>query len=361
MPPSRGAFFREQVAAAAICDNAHVLMLRTEDESSSRTCFDVYESMGLEIIDITPPVSGSHFSDTVKRRLLWLRGLSLAFSKWGRPDLIHCQDMSSFYAAPTAKLLGIPYVVSQYWSGFERRLLDKRTKIKCRKAFNSAKLILSSDRHGKNSLRRYGIKGDIRWIPNSFDPEIFRPAEVIQRRSGLLHASNFSQNNRVEDIIEAFRRILLVHPDAVLNLVGSGGWEGDLKKIASEKLPANSFIFHGFLKKKQRAEMMRASSGFVCPSVKGTHSCDLMEAIACGCPALATEAACKTIAVHSDDVLSVKPGDIDELSRGMILLLQGTHGINTKKAAESISARLSRPQVGKLIHKAHLDALNLHE
>ncbi|MCK5035682.1 MAG: glycosyltransferase [Candidatus Sabulitectum sp.] len=356
-PVSTGAFIREHVISASVHDDIHVLLLRTEEKRNSKTLVKRYTSNGIDVIDITPPFTGSQFRNTLFRRALWLRGLAMSIRKWGKPDLIHCQDMSSFYAGPSAKILGIPFVVSQHWSGFNARLVFKATREKCKVSFNRAKIILTTSRTGKKDLYHYGIKGDIRWIPNSFNSEVFNSDNITQERGGLLHASNFAQDSRVKSVIQAFKQILPEKPDTVLHLVGDGARRTKIEQFASEMLPQGSFVFHGNLPGKERAALMRTSLGFIYPVLWSLHSCYLMEAIACGCPSLASAEACKPIDLEETDVLLSGPDDIDSISRGMIKFIDGDHNINVVKAAQSLHTRFTRQKIGALIHKCHCDAL----
>ena len=357
-PVSTAAFIREHVISASVHDDIHVLLLRTEEKRNRKTLVKRYTSNGIEVIDITPPVTGSQFRNALFLKALWFQGLAMSIRKWGKPDLIHCQDMSAFYAGPSAKALGIPYVVSQHWSGFNARLVFPETKEKCRASFNKAKMVLTTSRTGKKDLNHYGIKGDIRWIPNSFDTDVFNFSNNSQKRSGLLHASNFAQDSRVKNVIEAFKQILPEKPDTVLHLVGDGASRTKIEQFASKMLPQSSFVFHGSLLGTERAELMRTCLGFVYPALWSLHSCHLMEAIACGCPSLASAEACKPIDLEETDVLLSEPGDIDGISRGMIKLLNGDHNIDVEKAAQSLHSRFSRQKIGALIHSCHSDALN---
>ena len=357
VPPRKGVQIREHTKAAHLYENINLIVLRNRAKGSRNPGIRRYSSGGVGIIDIMPPSTGSVTFNLLSKTLLWHRGLAIALKTWGKPDVIHAQDFSSFHAVRSACAMGIPSVVSQYWSGFHDRLAEKSTQRKTRRAFNRAKVILSSSVVGKRDLRQYGIRGDIRWIPSSINTRLFTSTTGNNRNRDLFHFSNFSQNERVADIIEAFSRIQHLYPESVLHLAGEGGWKHELVETASRKLKSGTYSFPGSLTAEYRAEMLRTCCGFVYPSINSFHSVDLIEAMACRCPSIATEHSLKPFNGDPDWILQVRPGRIGELARQMKRLLDNTHNLDTKKIQQKIHEHHSREYVGGLIHQAHLDAM----
>ncbi len=355
--PRKGVQIREHAKAAHLYENINLIVLRNLVKEYRNPGIKRYSVDGIGIIDIMPPATGSAAFNLLAKTLLWQRGLAIALKTWGKPDVIHAQDFSSFHAVRSACALGIPSVVSQYWSGFHDRLADKSIQRKTRMAFNRAEVILSSSIQGKTDLRRYGIRGDVRWIPISINTSLFTSATADNRNRDLFHFSSFSQNERVTDIIEAFSRIQHLYPESVLHLAGEGGWKHELIETASRKLKPGSYSFPGSLTAENRAEMLRSCCGFVYPSINNFHSVDLIEALACRCPSIGTEHSLKPFNGDPDWILQVRPGRIKELAIQMKRLLDSTHNLDTGKIQRRIHERHSREYVGGLIHQAHLDAM----
>ncbi len=117
--PGRGPS-EEQIKSAMLHDEVNILILREGGRASSSSGVSRYSLDGTGVIDITPPSTGSAILDSAARTVLWQRGLALALGQWGRPHVIHCQDMSAFYAGRSASALGIPFVISQHWSAFTK-------------------------------------------------------------------------------------------------------------------------------------------------------------------------------------------------------------------------------------------------
>lgn len=356
-PPEKGALLREQIKSAMLYDEVNILMFRESDTASSSSGISRYSVDGLEVIDITPTSTGSSIFDSAARTVLWQRGLAMALKQWGRPQVIHCQDMSAFYAGRSASALGIPFVVSQHWAGFRKRLVSPIIKSRCRRTFNRAKVILCSSRSGKDDLRQYGIRGDVRWLPEPVNTSRFTATGSEKRNMDLVHFSGFAQSERVEDIIGAFSMIQHQYPETVLHLAGQGGWRHEMKILAEDQLKPGSFTFPGFLQAEKRAELFRNCRGFVYPSIDNFHSIDLVEAMACGCPSITTTRALYPIQGEKSWALTVKPFDVKAIAEKMRLILEDRHGINTEQVRLTVQERHSRERAGSLIHQAHLDAL----
>ncbi len=263
--PGAGTLLREQIKSAMLHDEVNILILREGGRASSSSGVSRYSLDGTGVIDITPPSTGSAILDSAARTVLWQRGLALALGQWGRPHVIHCQDMSAFYAGRSASALGIPFVISQHWSGFHKRLVSPMMKSRCRRTFKRAKVILCSSRNGKEDLRQYGIRGDVRWLPEPVNTSIFTSTGKEKRNMDLIHVSGFAQNERVEDIIGAFSMVQHLYPDTVLHLAGQGGWRHEMMKLAEKKLKPGSFTFPGSLQTEDRAELLRSCRGSSTP------------------------------------------------------------------------------------------------
>lgn len=344
---------REQVFSAALYEEVMVLVVRRGIMDHGAPRIRRYTCRGVKVTDVVTPPSSRHSAGV----FTLLRALISIQRSWGLPHVVHAQDMAAGPAGKAAGLLGIPYVACQYWSGFHDRLLDRRQKKISRRAFNGARVILTSSPDGKSDLRKYGIHGDIRWIPNSLDTGLFSPPVDNTRSRDLIHYSNFGQDEGVEHIIEAFSRIQRFYPDTVLHLAGEGGWKHEMRKLAAERLKWGSYSFPGALESWERAGMLKTCCGFLYPSRSSFHSMDLLEALACRCPGISTEAALKPFEGRTDWILPVRPGIPGDLAAMMRKVLDNNHDLDTVKTAEAVRSLFSRERTGREVHRAHLDAL----
>ncbi|NLP06185.1 glycosyltransferase family 4 protein [Candidatus Fermentibacteria bacterium] len=353
-----GAFVREHVLAASLHDDVSVLLFRTGERGKRAVRLEEYADSGVEIIDFTAFSPEARPPRTLKRRLMWLWLLARAIGRWGRPDLIHCQDKSVFHAAPAARLLGVPYVMSSHWTGFMRRDVTPEEVQGFRRLVPGAALVLCSNAYAREDFEHYGIQGRFEWLPNSFDPDVFHPVSGLPKTENLVHVSGFTDQKRAPDILRAFAIVLRSRPSARLLMVGNGIGRAATEDLASRLLPPGSFEFPGFVPKTEIADILRRCRGFVFPSSAETFGCALMEAMACGCPVLTTRVGGIPHVAREGEGIFVEAGDIGAIAEGMIALLDGTHGLDTDAVARSVLERFGRPAVGRIIHCYHLAAVS---
>ena len=355
-----GTFNREHALAAAIHDDVRVLVFRRNSKVST-VKMQIYNDENVPTYDISYPWTGRSPIHFARRRLLWMKSLRTALRGWGRPDLFHFQDMSSFYGGVTAKLMGVPYVVSQHWTGFMKGLVKPCDLNRFHRSLKDAQLVLAASLEAPEYLASYGIQAKVEWFPNTYDPSVFWPGGDDCRERRLLHVSEPTDQKRVPDIIQAFRRVVADFPEASIRFVGDGDNRNRLEAMAAEILPDGSFDFTGFMDKVNVAEEMRNCAGFVFPSSAETFGCVLMEAMACGCPVLTTRVGGIPAVVRDGEGIFVEVGNIDAIAEGMKTLLSGDHSLPLQTIAEEVRNRFSRNVVGKMLHSAYRRALGISE
>ena len=162
-------------------------------------------------------------------------------------------------------------------------------------------------------------------VPNGFDPLVFRPLEVDRRavwhralveaprgwRPGagpgsvrydepavdaigrgpvILYVGRFTEVKRLGLLIEAFAaaRPRMAEP-ASLILVGGhpGEWEGEHPADAIERLGVPGVLLAGWYDQAELPELLAASDLLVLPSARESFGQVIVEAMACGVPAVA--------------------------------------------------------------------------
>lgn len=119
-------------------------------------------------------------------------------------------------------------------------------------------------------------------------------------------------------LIEAFSAFHKEYPDYTLHFYGKGPLEQELKKQVEELGLQEQVIFHGFSTKVD--EEIRESSMFVLSSNYEGVSNSMVEALALGVPAIATNCpigGCKMYIKHGENGLLVPVGDAKALAEAM--------------------------------------------
>jgi glycosyltransferase involved in cell wall biosynthesis len=121
----------------------------------------------------------------------------------------------------------------------------------------------------------YGVRLD------KFAPTDTRPADVFE----VLFAGQISLRKGIPYLLEAFARVR--HPDKRLTMVGDV--QSDLKAILP-KLPQDQVVFAGSVPQTELARRMSTSHVLVLSSVEEGFGMVMAQAMACGCPVIASSA-----------------------------------------------------------------------
>jgi glycosyltransferase involved in cell wall biosynthesis len=355
-----GTFCREHVRAAALFENVAVLVFTSRPQRWPTMRWEKKDDHGVPTFYVTyghSPIPKT----TLPFFLLHLRrALRRVLEEWGQPDVIHTQDAYAYHVMKAAQNLGIPFVITQQWTGFMERQLDTRAVMRFRWAFARAARVLPVNRWAAADYAHYGLKAPITWLPNALDTNVFYSPLQPAREPWLLHASGLTaQQKRFPDIVRAFARVRVARPNAELHVAGDGSNRAEMEAMAKRELPPKSFHFYGFLSKPELASLMRRACGFVFPSEAETFGCVLMEAMACGCPVLTTRVGGIPAVVREGEGLFAEVGDIERIAEGMCQLLDGTHGFDMTRISRETRERFSHEAVGRILHEEHLRAAGI--
>ena len=251
------------------------------------------------------------------------------------PDLIHAHELIS--PATTAivarKLFGIPVVATLHGSGLssdvlrlKRRLLGKtRLRVLCREITAFCVISAVIDRE----LAAEGVPVQKRIsIPNGVDTERFTPLAPAQKkalRSSLdlladarvvVFVGRLAPEKRVDLLTGIWRSVRETVPRARLLIVGSGPEEVELKHRANDGI-----LFLG--SQADVTPYLQAADLFVLPSAAEGISLALLEALACGLPAIATSVGGNPEVIHHRETgWLTPPNDPLALTEAIVTLLE---------------------------------------
>lgn len=352
-----GTFCREHARAASLYDDVAVLVFGGRPDRWPTLRWNVVHDDGIPTFYARYGMSPIPKTTRFVFHLQLRRAYSRVVAQWGSPDVIHTQDEYAYYVMKTLAPFRIPFVISQHWSGFMERLVDRAALRRFRWSFEHTARVLPANRFAEDDYAHYGLRPPVSWLPNALDTAVFAPPDRQARKPFVLHVSGFTPEKRFPDILAAFALVRQQVPDASLQVVGNGPKRVEMEGLASRLLPAGAVHFHGQLDKARLANMMREARGLAMASNAETFGCVLMEAMACGCPVLTTRVGGIPAVVRDGDGIFVDVGDIPQIAAGMERLLKGTHGLNTERISRETRARFSHATIGQLLHDEHVLAV----
>ena len=257
-----------------------VIALGHDAEAGSWRLFDA------EVVNV--PV-GRHSKSDVARVVRTVSRLAAAD---GRPDVIHglWANLPGLSASIAARRHRRPSVVSV--CGGEFAALDDigygggltvGTLLMARAATRSASAVtVATSWMTQHVADRGGRVDEI--VPLGADTSIFRRTGRPARADRLVHVGNI---NRVKDqslLLDAFRRVLDVRPDATLDIAGLDTLDSEMQTRAAQLGLGSHVHFHGYLQPPQLAAMLDDGAVHVLSSRHDAGPLAVLEAAACGVP-----------------------------------------------------------------------------
>ena len=214
----------------------------------------------------------------------------------GKPDLVHVHvAMKAGLAALwIKKKWNIPFIVSEHWTGYlaeaDERLADQSFVYRklTQDILQEAKLVTVVSEYLGKAIKKHFPSLLYKVIPNVVDTAIFYPAyKEDNTKLKLVHASNMNYQKNCEAILQALQ--LLKNEGQLFEMHLYGPVQPKLQEmIISLGLQENVFLM-GEVLQPVLAEAMRQSDALVLYSRFETFGCVLIEANACGIPAIVSE------------------------------------------------------------------------
>lgn len=288
-----------------------------------------------------------------------------------QPDLLHAYSLFSPLAAAVMakRLFGIPVIDKVQRSGWpgdvariqRKRFGSRRLKTYCK--YTDVFITISDELD--RELDQLGVPATKReFIPNGVDVDLFRPADSDQKRvlreklqlppgPLVVYSGRLVPEKRVDLLITAWQRLTTRYPQANLLILGSGPLENELRELAG---PAVHFVGQV----DDVAAYLRAADCFVLPSNSEGLSNSLLEALACGLPAVATRVGgAPDLIEHKKSGWLIDPDDAQQIEQGLDQLLsQPALGSELGQSARAfVCANFSLESVASKMVKLYRDVL----
>ncbi|WP_341961922.1 glycosyltransferase [Planococcus maritimus] len=160
-------------------------------------------------------------------------------------------------------------------------------------------------------------------IPNFIDLEIHSKIPLVNRRKEIAFVARFENLQKRPDImIEAFKKVLMKHPDFTLIFYGDGDGKEEIQKLVKKYRMEHNVKFAGIVDNVM--EKLRLSRLFVLTSEFEGIPNALIEAMACGLPVVSTDCSpggAELLIEHETNGLLVPVNDIDSVAQAIIFVL----------------------------------------
>jgi len=288
--------------------------------------------------------------------------------KYGLPDLIHQHVLTRFglLALWFKGKHQIPYIVSEHWSRYlkEDTLSAYNNPIRkwlTRKVAGAASAITSVNRNLAQAMQNQGIKNK-RWqvIPNVIDTNIFYHIPLKRHKKfRLLHVSNL--DNRIKNISGLLHAVALLkkkRKDFELILIG-GHPEMHEYQAECVELDIVAYVhFLGHQTAHQVAKAMQEADIFLLFSRWENQPCVLLEAMACGCPLIASHVGGIPELINKSNGKTIESENIEALAKAIHCMLDELDSYNRKEIANQTAGKYNMEKIGQHFLELYADILN---
>lgn len=202
------------------------------------------------------------------------------------------------------------------------------------------------------------------------DPECFRPPhgrdETRSLRDKLriphdaivlAYVGYLSLRKGIDVLIEAWKEISTVYPEALLVLAGEFGKKGDLNEAMFHDLQPSTYRLLNRLSREEVSELLRASDLFVFPSRREGFGAALLEAVMSGLPVVASHLPGVTdmlVEARRNGILC-EPGNRKALVEALVQMIH-SRALRASMGSESlrISKRFYPDRVWPVYERAYL-------
>jgi len=215
-----------------------------------------------------------------------------------------------------------PVVITEHWSAYHFNFGVQKPLPKAQNIFKQNLPVISVSKALINDIEEFSKASfPFSIVSNVVDIDVFyldKGKQSITPRFFMV-----SQWNAPKDpfaVINAFKKLLLPHPKALLIIGGYGNQIDQIKAlIESENLKQNVNLI-GLLNSDQIAEEMNKATAFIHNSKYETFSVVCAEAICCGCPVVASNVGgIKEFVIEENGVLYNSADELLNVMNHMIL------------------------------------------
>ncbi len=209
-----------------------------------------------------------------------------------KPDIIHVHSFErAKYARALRVLFGIPYVITEHASCFEKKSLSERDLSGAKRAFSCADGVIAVSPGLRETIRLLCGGKDIAVIPNLVNEEFFtRTRQAVPGKPFRFVSVGWLEKNKgMDTLLTAFQSLVSSGADVHLTICGGGAEEEALKAQAGELLSAGRVAFTGSIPRQEVGRRLSESHAFVLASRVETFGVVFVEAMACGLPIVMTK------------------------------------------------------------------------
>lgn len=281
------------------------------------------------------------------------------------PDLVH---LHTFFGAGSearraARGLRLPLVGTNHWypqgfalyAPFAREAFRRFGARAVARFYQACDWVTAPSHFTLDDMREHGLSREGSVISNPIDTRVFHPVSAAEKgrlkaRLGLgwdtvVYAGRLAREKRIEVLLEAVAIARGSRPGIELVLAGHGSARAGLERRAQGLGIADRVRFMGTLGHAALAELFAASEVFAIASLSETQSMVLLQAMACGLPAVGARCGGLIEHIPPETGFLTEPDDAADFAAKLLHALADPWRATRAVAARRVAERHSIPAI----------------
>ncbi len=289
------------------------------------------------------------------------KGIKMAKKHAGEFDICHVNV--AWPAGLVAMFLGLPYIVSEHFSGYlPQRKYKWSPPIKyfTRKILEKAQVVIPVSEFLKKAMAEFAPKARFSVIPNVVNDKLFKyqppPKDGMFTFVHISSLENESKN--ISGMTDALRKVVRRgRSDFIVKIGGDGNMRVLEDHIYGNALPTHQFIAIPAQEPHEVAELIANSHALIMFSHYETQSCTILEALCSGRPVVTSAVGGIPEITDESNSLQMEDDDRIEFAKSIERMIDNYHRFNTREISEKALAKFSFEAVAKQYDEVYFSVL----
>lgn len=266
-----------------------------------------------------------------------------------RPDLLHAHV---YYTGLVTALLKaryrVPSIVSEHSSHFLQGTLGRPDLLRARAAFRLADLVCPVSVRLERAIADLGIKARFSVMPNTIDTTAFQPSPFVAGGPiRMVAVGGLAPVKDMPNLISAVAAVKARRSNFALDIVGEGEDRCKCEAMVRELGLEDAVSFHGYLPRPGIADLLRRGHFLVLPSAAETFGVVVLEALASGRPAVATDVGVAREVLGDTAGIVVPPRDSAALAVALDQMMDRYQFYAPSVLASNVAARFGPDEMAQ--------------
>jgi N-acetyl sugar amidotransferase len=288
-----------------------------------------------------------------KANILFLKYVS----KYGWPDIIHAHvtligGVVAFYLS---KKYNIPYILTEHASALLREKINYEDRRFVKMVFENAKTIVVVSNFFKEELvKKYLIDSSkIVVVHNNINPIFFSSSKQVENNKNFIfiNVGGLVKVKNHKLLIDAFTLALEKNPGIILRIAGDGALRKEIEDYIDEKGIKNRIFLLGSLSRDEVVKEINNAHALISTSQIETFGINIVEALACGKPVIATNSGGPRDIISQGDGYLVANHNPGAIADAMNKLIQDYNKFFPDEITKRCYARFSEEVIIKKLDK----------